>query len=899
MRGRGVLATALSALLLPLLMNAIAHAGTDTGVPGIVVTSPSPSGFTSYGGIRLQAIGVTGPTFDEWLGVGDLTPTTNRVETNFNPASFLLNGNSGNTAVDCTGNYGVGTTASPVRNALTLTWDATANTLTSRFVTPTLDCTTLFRNFAQELANAKGWTLARAQTALTDVNALRILADDRQSGTVLTMTGGSIDGATALGTFDPGAGASNTWLATDYDFDSPNGFTVSGNLNLGGAFGTCEATCALELKFGHFTPPNRPPVVDRHASDATGAHGSALATGGSFTDPDGDPLLITGTGAGDVTDNHDGTWSWLYVPQDDGSDAVSVTASDGKGGTATDTFTWTAVDTPPVVDQHAADATGGHHDTLTTHGSFTDPDGDPLSISGSGAGDVTDNEDGTWSWTYHPSGDGSGTVTVTASDGFGGSTTDSFTWTAGNAPPVVLESAADADGGHNDTLTTHGSFTDPDGDPLSISGSGAGDVTDHEDGTWSWSYDPSGDGSGSVTVTASDGNGGSTSDSFDWVADDHAPEVSQAATDVTGHDGDTLTMHGAFHDPDGDPLAISGSGAGTVTGHSDGTWTWRFVPSQDGTASVTVTASDGYGGTATDTFTWTAANASPTVAHAAADATGNEGDTLTASGSFTDPDGDPISISGSGAGHVADHHDGTWSWSFTPNDDGNGSVEVTASDGFGGTVTDTFTWSSANVAPSIVSLVPDATKVLSGADVTWTAVATDPGAADTFTWWFDGGGGFAGGLRTTYTRSYDDCGTYALHARIEDDDGGSAQATSDATVTVVRAAALSPVDPSGTTAVNIGQVLPVKVFVGCGGFQGDLQPSIDLLFHGESYEAETTSSADRAGVMRANQGQYQYNLRVPRSLGGVDLVKGDLVTVRVRPFGPDGGALRIVLQIRK
>jgi hypothetical protein len=464
---------------------------------------------------------------------------------------------------------------------------------------------------------------------------------------------------------------------------------------------------------------------------------------------------------------------------------------------------------------------------------------------------------------------------------------------------VVLEHGADANGGHNDTLTTHGSFTDPDGDPLSISGSGAGDVTDHEDGTWSWSYDPSGDGSGSVTVTASDGHGGSTTDSFAWVADDHAPEVSNAAPDVTGHDGDHFTTSGAFADPDGDPLNISASGAGTVTPHPDGTWTWTFTPPGDGTGSVTVSASDGYGGTVSDTFTWTAANAPPAVDDAAANVTGHEGDTLTANGSFSDPDGDPISIGGSGVGHVTDHHDGTWSWSFTPNDDGNGSVKVTASDGFGGTVSDTFTWSSANVAPSIVSLIPDTRKVLSGADVTWTAVATDPGTADTFTWWFDGGGGFAGGLRTTYTRSYDDCGTYALHARIEDDDGGSAQATSDATVTVVRAAALSPVDPGGSTAVNTGQVLPVKVFVGCGAFQNDLQPTIDLLFHGESYAAETTSSADRPGVMRANQGQYQYNLRVPRSLGGVDLAKGDLVTVRVRPFGPDGGALRIVLQIRK
>jgi Bacterial Ig domain len=723
MRGRGVLASLLSALLLPLLMNAMASAGTDTGSPGIAVTSPSPSGFTSYGGIRLQAVGASGPTFDEWLGVGDLTPNTNRVETNFTPASFLLNGNSGATAVDCNGNYAIGTTTSPARNTLTLTWDSTANTLTSRFVTPTLDCTTLFRNFAQELATAKSWTLTRAQTELTDVNALRITADDRQSGSVLTMTGGTVDGSAPLGTLDPGVGATNTWLATDYDFDSPTGFTLSGALNLGGTFGSCEATCALEIKFGHFTPPNRPPVVSAHAADATGDHGDTLTTHGAFTDPDGDPLLITGSGAGDVTDNGDGTWSWRYVPPDDGGGSVSVTASDGKGGTATDVFSWTAVNAPPVVDEHAADAIGGHNDALSTHGSFTDPDGDPLTISGSGAGTVTDNGDGTWSWTSAPSVERTGSVSVTASDGLGGTATDTFTWTAVNAPPVVDEAAADVTGHEADAFATQGSFTDPDADQLLITGSGVGDVTDNGDGTWSWTY--------------------------------------------------------------------------------------------------------------------------------------------------------------------------------VPSDDGNGSVTVTASDGMGGTATDTFTWSSANVAPSIVSLIPDATRVLAGTDVTWTAVATDPGTADTFTWWFDGGGGLAGGLTTTYTRRYDDCGAYPLHARIADDDGGSAQATSDATVTVVRAAALSPVDPSSVTTVNTGQVLPVKVFVGCGSFQADLQPTIELLYGGDTYAAESPSSADTPGLMRADQGQYQYNLRVPRSLGGTELAKGDLVTVRVRPFGPDGGALRIVLQIRK
>jgi Bacterial Ig domain len=635
MRGRGVLAVTL-ALVAPVVLTVVAHAGTDTGTPGIVVTSPSPSGYTSYGGMRLQAVGATGPTRDEYLGVADLTPSTNRVEMNFSPASFALNGNTGGTSGDCVGNYAVGSTAVPAANAVTLTWDATADTLTSRLVNATLNCTIVFRSFTQELATAKGWTLTRARSSLTDVNAMRVMADDRQTGSLVSMTGGSVDGGAALGAMNPGSGASNTWLGTDYDFDAPNGFTLTGTLNLGGTFGTCESTCALEITFGHFTPPNRPPFVLDHAADATGTRGSALTTHGSFTDPDGDPLSISGSGAGDVTDHGDGTWSWRYVPQADGSDSVSVTASDGQGGSATDVFRWTAV----------------------------------------------------------------------------------------NAPPVVLDHAANSSGSEGDTLTTHGSFTDPDGDPLSISGSGAGDVTDHGDGTWSWSYVPPDNGSDTVTVTASDGNGGSASDSF--------------------------------------------------------------------------------------------------------------------------------------------------------------------------------TWDATNVPPTIVSLTPDATTVLAGTDVTWTAVATDPGVDDTFLWWFDGGGGFAGGLTTTYTTSYATCGTYTLDAKVRDDDGGSDEATSKDTVTVVEAAATSPLETGAMNVVQKGQVVPVKIHVGCGSdLPTDLHPSIGLAFGGGTYPADSVSAADTPGVMRWSEDGYQYNLRVPRSLGGSELTKGDLVTIRVEPFGPAGGALEIVLQIKK
>jgi hypothetical protein len=174
------------------------------------------------------------------------------------------------------------------------------------------------------------------------------------------------------------------------------------------------------------------------------------------------------------------------------------------------------------------------------------------------------------------------------------------------------------------------------------------------------------------------------------------------------------------------------------------------------------------------------------------------------------------------------------------------------------------------------------------------------GPNDTFTWWFEGGAGIPCGLTTTFTTNYTACGTYSLDAKVADDDGGSDEATSDATVTVVEAAALSPVDPGGITLVQKGQVVPVRVQVGCAAEAwNDLQPTIELAYGGGTYPAESVSAADPSGVMRWNGGLYQYNLRVPRRLGSTELAKGDLLTVHVEPFGPSGGGLDIVLQIRK
>jgi hypothetical protein len=545
LKGRAVVAA--TTVVLTMFVTSAARAGTDVGPPGIQVSTPSPATFTSYGGIRLRAIGSLTNTADEYLGVADLFPATNRIEANFTVPRFVTNMNSGSTRGDCIGNFEIGTLATPAPNQVTLTWDRAAGVLTSRLVDESLDCTLVFRNFAQELANAEGWTLARAQSALGEVNALRVMIDGRETGSGILLRGATVDGAIPLGPFNPGSGFRQDWLGSGYDYDDPNGFTISGSLDLGGSFATCEDTCALEIKFGHTPPSNRAPVVQDHSPDVIGLEGDTLTTNGSFSDPDGDALMITGAGAGFVTDDGNGRWSWRNVPLDDGNGSVTVTASDGNGGTATDVFSWRAD----------------------------------------------------------------------------------------------------------------------------------------------------------------------------------------------------------------------------------------------------------------------------------------------------------------------------------------------------------------NVPPTIVSLTPSTTTALAGSDVIWTATAADPGTADTFTWWFDGVAGNAGGLTTTYTRSYSSCGTYALDATVADDDGGSDSATSDATVSVGEGAVLPPLG-SGKDPVQTGQVVPVKVRIACDGVSwAGLAPAITLVHADDTYPASSVAAVDEPGVMREVDGMYLYNLRIPSSLGSRDLVKGDELTIRVEPFGSAGGALDVVVQIRK
>jgi hypothetical protein len=102
-------------------------------------------------------------------------------------------------------------------------------------------------------------------------------------------------------------------------------------------------------------PTNHAPTVKTAATDANGVEGDTLTASGSFQDADNDKLTLAANNTeGKFTDNHDGTWMWSLATNDDvhpfDPSTIIVTADDGKGGSATDSFDYSAVNANPVVE---------------------------------------------------------------------------------------------------------------------------------------------------------------------------------------------------------------------------------------------------------------------------------------------------------------------------------------------------------------------------------------------------------------------------------------------------------------------------------------------------------------------------------------------------------------------
>ena len=368
--------------------------------------------------------------------------------------------------------------------------------------------------------------------------------------------------------------------------------------------------------------------------------------------------------------------------------SVSVTASDGQGASASQSFTWN-VSTLSVTNP------GTHN------GAVGDGVALPIQSGGLPSGD---------SWTYAATGLPSGlsintssgqiggtitgsanaySVSVTASDGQGASASQSFTW---NVSTLSVTNPGTHNGAVGDSVAL----------PIQSGGLPSGD---------SWTYAATGLPSGlsintssgqiggtitgpanaySVSVTASDGQGASASQSFTWNVS--TLSVTNPGThDGAVGDGVALQIQ-ASGLPSGDTWFYSA--AGLPSGLSINTSSGQIGGTITGSAnaySVSVTASDGQGASASQSFTWNVSTLSVTNPGTHNGAVGDSVALPIQSGGLPSGDSWTYAATGLPSGLSINTSSGQIGGTITGSAN-TYSVSVTASDGQGGSASQSFTW---------------------------------------------------------------------------------------------------------------------------------------------------------------------------------------------------------------
>ena len=350
---------------------------------------------------------------------------------------------------------------------------------------------------------------------------------------------------------------------------------------------------------------------------------------------------------------------------------------------------------------------------VSLSGVFTDADNDALTVTAASSAEavatVSVASDQS-SLTVTAKARGTATITVTAADGRGGTVDDPFTVTV-KAAPVVASSISDVSGlevGDTRDVSLSGVFSDADGDSLTITAASS----DETKATVSVSADYStltltgvSVGTGTVTVTTEDPDGNRVSDTFDVeVAKKYAALIAQ----MYKWREDPQWRHRKSHTDRWDRAllafgeTVSDTTLSPMTAAEAQSWAdsglTRWV---DVAAALREIEAAGQ-----------QPNQAPTVSAAIADATiVSESGThaVSLSGVFSDADNDALTITAASSDDtvatVAVASDGS---SLTVNAQGRGTatITVTAADGSGGTVEDTFTV-TVKAAPVVASSIAD------------------------------------------------------------------------------------------------------------------------------------------------------------------------------------------------
>jgi VCBS repeat-containing protein len=312
-------------------------------------------------------------------------------------------------------------------------------------------------------------------------------------------------------------------------------YTVTSN----GTTETATVTVTIEAAPNH--APTGTSLADIARDDGAVI---ALDLSASFADPDGDTLVFNASGlpAGLAIDPATGVITGTLGSGASGAApggvyTITVSASDGRGGLASQAFTLTVANVAPIA---AADSATGSEDgvingNVLANDSDADRDAltvDTVPVQGPQHGVLVLNGDGSFSYTPDANYNGSDSFTyrVTDADGAVSSATVSLTITAvNNAPGAAPVADRDSTAGTTVTFDAAAAFADVDGDTLGYSSTGLPPGLSLDPATGQVTGTPTTPGSYSVTLSAADGNGGNVSTMFVWTVEPVSAAPTQPA----------------------------------------------------------------------------------------------------------------------------------------------------------------------------------------------------------------------------------------------------------------------------------------------------------------------------------------------------------------------------------